>query len=74
MSAIAARATQASATVWAPTRKWWAATILGISGYLGTLAGTGWHWSNAMSTALIALIAQRVVAYMVPNQPSASTE
>ncbi|HEY1369254.1 MAG TPA: hypothetical protein VGF23_19170 [Gaiellaceae bacterium] len=74
MSAVTARATQASATVWHPTRKWWAATILGISGFLGTLAGTGWHWSNAMSTALIALIAQRVVAYLVPNQPPASTE
>jgi len=69
MSAIAAPAPAQSvqAVDWWPTPKWWAATILAASGLLATWGGTGWHWSNTLSGALITLAGQRLVAYLVPN-------
>ncbi len=55
------------ATRW-PTQKWWAATILAMTGLLTTWGGTGWHWTNTLSGATITLLGQRLVAYIVPNQ------
>lgn len=49
-----------------PTRKWWAATILAIGGLLTTWAAAG-EWTTALTGALITLVTQRIVAYLVPN-------
>lgn len=57
----------ATPTRW-PTRKWWAATILAVAGILTTWAGAGWEWTDALSGATITLVAQRIVAYLIPNQ------
>ena len=68
MAAAAAFATTATTAPWWPTRKWWAATILAVGGLLTTMGSEGWRWSNTASVALIALVTQRAVAYLVPNQ------
>jgi len=52
---------------WWPTRKWWTATILAVAGLLSTWAQQGWNWSDTLWGVLITLIAQRIVAYIVPN-------
>lgn len=50
----------------APTRKWWAATVVGA----GTI-GTGWaeagHWSHTLTVAAVGFAVQRLVAWLVPN-------
>ncbi len=71
MAAIAASLTHAKAAGQMPTRKWWAATIVGVSGLLSTLVAGDWHWSKTASVALIALLTQRLVAYLVPNHDTA---
>ena len=53
-----------------PTRKWWAATIVALGGFLSTFASQGWHWSPAFAGAALTLLTQRVVAYLVPNDNS----
>jgi hypothetical protein len=55
------------AASWWPTRKWWAATVLAIGGILSTWAAGGWDWTDPLSGAAITLLAQRIVAYLVPN-------
>jgi hypothetical protein len=57
----------AGAPSWWPTRKWWAATILAVGGILATWAAGGWDWTDPLSGAAITLVAQRMVAYLVPN-------
>lgn len=57
----------AAQSYWWPTRKWWAATITAVGGFLTTWATQGWHWSPTYSGAAITLVTQRVVAYLVPN-------
>lgn len=53
-----------------PTRKWWAATIVGAIG-LATMLLTG---DSAISDPEIVALgtfgAQRVVAYLTPNDPA----
>lgn len=67
-------ATPAAATpttgvpTWWPTRKWWAATVLAVAGILTTWATQDWAWSNELTGIAITLGAQRVVAYLIPNQ------
>lgn len=46
----------------------WVATVLAVAGILSTWAAGGWDWTDALSGAAITLAAQRVVAYLVPNQ------
>jgi hypothetical protein len=53
---------------WWPTRKWWAATITAVAGMLVTLSTTGWEMSTAMQGTLITLGAQRIIAYLIPNE------
>ena len=49
-----------------PTNKWWAATVTAIAGLLTTWATTQ-GWTKEMSGVAIALVGQRIVAYLVPN-------
>ncbi len=53
---------------WWPTRKWWAATVTALGGFLVTLATTGWDFTPEFNGALITIATQRVVAYLIPNQ------
>jgi hypothetical protein len=55
------------AAKWMPTRKWWVATVTGVGGLLGTLASIGWDWGPELSGAAVAIVTQRAVAYLVPN-------
>jgi hypothetical protein len=72
MSAYVHAAHLASHSSWWPTRKWWAATIVAIGGFLTTFATQGWEWSPAFAGALITVLTQRVVAYLVPNDDTAA--
>jgi hypothetical protein len=54
-------------TLW-PTRKWWAATVTAVGGFVATLASTGWHFTPQLNGALITIATQRVVAYIVANE------
>jgi hypothetical protein len=60
------RAAPARTSPW-PTRKWLAATVTAVAGILTTLATTGWQFTPAIDGALITLLGQRVVAYLVSN-------
>jgi hypothetical protein len=57
----------AAHSVWWPTRKWWAATIVACGGFLSTLATQKWHWTPEFAGAVITIATQRVVAYVVKN-------
>jgi hypothetical protein len=52
---------------WGPTRKWWAATVIGVAGLVTLWIQKG-HWDSEVSVALVALLSQRIVSYLVPNQ------
>ena len=39
---------------WMPTRKWWAATITAVGGFLTTWVATG-HWTKELSGAPITI-------------------
>jgi hypothetical protein len=69
MSVHAAHLATRSATGSArwPTRKWWAATIVALGGFLGTLAMHSWNWTPEFAGAVITIATQRLVAYLVPN-------
>ena len=69
MTAYAAQL--AARTNWQPTSKWWAATVIAIGGILTTLATQNWQWSPAYAGAVITIVTQRVVAYLVPNEDPA---
>jgi hypothetical protein len=70
MSTYAHSVVIASHSKYWPTRKWWAATIVAIGGFLSTFASQGWHWSPVFAGAALTLVTQRVVAYLVPNDDS----
>jgi len=53
-----------------PTRKWWAATIVAVGGFLTTLAAHSWQWTPEFAGAALTIVTQRVVAYLVPNDDS----
>lgn len=65
--ARARTASKAVATSWWPTRKWTAATIVALGGFLTTLATQGWHWTPEFAGAVITVATQRLVAYVVKN-------
>jgi hypothetical protein len=69
VSAAAAAVARASHSKWWPTRKWWAATIVAFGGFLATLATHNWHLTPEFSGAVITIATQRLVAYVVPNDP-----
>jgi hypothetical protein len=50
-----------------PTRKWWTATVLAVGGLLTTWVSAG-EWTTALTGAMITLVTQRIVAYLVPNE------
>ncbi len=51
---------------WRPTNKWWAARVVAI-GALITLAVQTNGWNKEEWVALIALVTEATVAYLVPN-------
>lgn len=53
----------------APTKKWWAALVTSIAALLTMYFATG-GWDNEEWIALIALVAQAIVTYLVPNSPT----
>lgn len=52
----------------APTRKWWAATVI-AAGTIGTDWAVTGHWSQTLTIAAVGLVVQRATAYLVPNAP-----
>ena len=49
-----------------PTRKWWAATVIGAAGIVTLWIQSG-AWDAQIAVALVALLSQRIVAYLTPN-------
>ena len=49
-----------------PSRKWWAATVTGIGTEVIAVIDTSWN--KATQIALVGLVVQRAVAYLVPNE------
>ena len=60
-------------TSWWPTRKWWAATVVGAGTVATDWAVTG-HWSQALTIAAVGLGVQRATSYLVPNESAPSRE
>lgn len=56
------------ATSWRPTRKWMAATVIAAAGYLTLMATHGWHLDEHTSIALITLLSERTVSFLLPNR------
>jgi hypothetical protein len=50
-----------------PTRKWWAARITAV-GTLLVLYVTAGEWSTEVSVALIGLLVEGLVSWLVPNE------
>lgn len=51
---------------WAPTWKWWSATVVGAGG-IATAAAQAGHWSQTLTVTAIGLAVQRLVAWITPN-------
>lgn len=51
-----------------PTRKWWAALVTGL-GTIATMALTTGTWDTEESVALVGLVVERLVSWLVPNAP-----
>lgn len=49
-----------------PSRKWWAATVIG-AGTVGTAWVEAGDWSSVLSVAAVGFAVQRAVAWLVPN-------
>lgn len=49
-----------------PSRKWWAARIVGLAG-VATMALEGHQWATEETIALVALITAGAVSWLVPN-------
>jgi len=49
-----------------PTRKWWASTVVGVTGVvvLGINAG---EWTSEVTIAVVTIVSQRIIAFLVPN-------
>jgi hypothetical protein len=50
-----------------PTRKWWAALITALAAFLINWIQAG-QFSREIAIALVGVLAQAAVAYVVPNQ------
>jgi hypothetical protein len=55
---------------WAPTRKWWTATIIAL-GTVGTAWAEAGDWNQTLTVAAIGILVQRATAYIVPNEEKA---
>jgi hypothetical protein len=49
-----------------PTRKWWAGLITAVAALAVNLIETG-HFNKEIAIALVGLVAQALVVYIVPN-------
>ena len=54
---------------WLPTRKWLAGLIGGLTPIVISAIESG--WDNSETTAAVTLVSGLLVAYLVPNQPTA---
>lgn len=52
-----------------PTRKWWAALVTALAAFLVNWIQAG-EFSKEILIALIGVLAQAVVAYLIPNEAS----
>jgi hypothetical protein len=50
----------------APTKKWWTTQITALAA-LAVLVATSGHWSTEATVALIGLISQAGLGWVVPN-------
>lgn len=55
---------------WWPSRKWWAATVVG-AGTVGTAWAEAGHWSASLTVTAIGLAVQRFTAWALPNKADA---
>jgi hypothetical protein len=51
---------------WMPTRKWWAALVTALAAWIVNWINEG-ELSKAILIALVGVVAQAAVAYIVPN-------
>jgi hypothetical protein len=51
-----------------PTNKWLAALVSGL-GTIAVMALTTGSWDTEESVALVGLLVERMVSYLVPNEP-----
>lgn len=52
-----------------PTRKWWATQVTAFAGLVAAWISAG-GWNQQLSVAAVALLAQAIVGYLVPNLPT----
>lgn len=51
---------------WAPSRKWWVATVVAL-GTLGTAFAEAGDWSSTLTITAIGIAVGRFSAWMLPN-------
>jgi hypothetical protein len=51
-----------------PTAKWWTATMIALIGFPIIWWVTG-YWTRDLTGQAITIVGQRVLAYIVPNNP-----
>lgn len=51
-----------------PTRKWWAALVTGLGALIILWINQGREVTDAVLIALVSLVVERIVAYMIPNK------
>ncbi len=58
-------------TSWRPTRKWLAATVTAGVGLVTLFAQHGWHFDEHTTIATATIVGQRIISYLIPNEPTA---
>lgn len=53
----------------APTRKWIATQVTALTGWVIALINVG-HWTATIKIALVTIIGQALIGYLVPNDPT----
>ena len=56
-----------------PTRKWWATQVTALSGLVTSWIVVG-EWNQQLSIAVVALVGQAVVGYLVPNSAAVTEQ
>lgn len=51
---------------WRPTNKWWAALVTVTGSWVANLITAG-SFTKTIAIALVGIVAQMIVAYLVPN-------
>jgi hypothetical protein len=62
-------ARRSSRSLW-PTRKWWAALITALAAFFVNWIAAG-QFTREIAIALVGVLAQAAVAYLVPNKDTA---